>query len=198
MRSILLVGATVLSALAASPVWSQGWSGNLPAVQGQERTLTFELTLPDLVAWNLYLAYSPFTSPSVGAFSTPAVNFDVPFEIATAGLPGAPLPEDFLESIPNGFQEIVVSASGADPVGVNGTLFSVTFSAPLSAQTGPTEVFSRFYYAPNVGDEQIIDLPVLSTNIAAVPEPHAWALMVCGVVAVLGGVARRRKAEAPA
>jgi hypothetical protein len=185
------------SGLAASPAWSQNWSGSLPAVQNQELTLTFEVpSLDDLTAWNFYLAFSPsaFATPTI----TPSIALVPGSDFIDVGPPGAPFGPDFADPIPAGYQEIVVSASHLVPISVSGPLFTAQFSA-LPTALGPTQVFSRFYYALDNGIdivEQTIDLQPLSANITAVPEPHAWALMLCGVGALFGWAKRRRSAAA--
>jgi hypothetical protein len=196
MRSILVAGATVLSVLSASPAWSQNWSGSLPAVQNEERMLTFEVSgLDDLVAWNLYLAFSP------SAFATPAITLSFQpgdFDFVDVGPPANPVAADFADPIPSDYLEIVAAASHLLPISVPGSLFTAQFNA-LPTALGSTQVFSRFYYVLDNGVdvvEQTIDLQPLTTNIAAVPEPQTWALMLVGVGAVLGWAARRRNAAA--
>jgi hypothetical protein len=194
MRSILVAVAMVASGLAASPAWSQNWSGSLPAVQNQERTLTFEVpSLDDLTAWNLYLAFSPsaFATPTI----TPSIALVPGYDFVDVGPPGAPFGPDFADPIPPGYQEIVVSASHLLPISVSGPLLTAQFSA-LPTALGPTQVFSRFYFALDSGAEQTVDLQPLSTSIGAIPEPRAWALMLCGVGALFGWATRRRSAAA--
>jgi hypothetical protein len=57
-------------------------------------------------------------------------------------------------------------------------------------------VFSRFYNASDAGLEQNIDLAPLSTSIAAIPEPQAWAMMLAGLGLVGFCAARRRNTRA--
>ena len=193
MRSIV-VALVMSGAGLSSPAWAQDWSGSLPAVQNQERTLTFEVSnLEDLIAWNFYLAFSP------SAFATPTISTPITLgmsDIFAVGPAGAPV--ELAGLIPPGYQEILVDAGHALPISVSGSLLSVQFNA-LPGALGSTQVFSRFYYVLDGAGgvvEQTIDLPPLSTTIAAIPEPHTWALMLCGVGAVFGWVARRRSAAA--
>jgi hypothetical protein len=193
MRSILFALA-MLGAGLSSPAWSQSWSGALPAVQGEERTLTFEVAnLGDLVAWNIYLAFSPlaFATPGI----VPSIVLDPALDTFEAGPALAPVASDFADPIPAGYLEIVVSASHVFPISGSGALLTAKFSA-LPAALGPTQVFSRFYYASDAGLEQNIDLAPLSTSIAAIPEPQAWAMMLAGLGLVGFCAARRRNTRA--
>jgi hypothetical protein len=180
---------------ASSPVWAQNWSGSLPAVQFQETTLTFEVPdLEQLVGFTFYLGYSP------SLFSTPSFSFAAPFD--AGALVGPPVddpvlaaPEGLLYSgaLPIGFMEVAVLA-GAEPVNFAGGLFTVTFTA--TDGIGDTEVYSRFTYSLDTNFEATIDLPVLSTTIAAVPEAETWAMMLAGLALVGFCAARRRNTPA--
>ena len=138
MRSILFALA-MLGAGLSSPAWSQSWSGALPAVQGEERTLTFEVAnLGDLVAWNIYLAFSPlaFATPGI----VPSIVLDPALDTFEAGPALAPVASDFADPIPAGYLEIVVSASHVFPIS-GSARFSQRSSAPCLLRLVPPRCF---------------------------------------------------------
>ncbi len=195
MRSIV-VALVMLGAGLSSSAWAQNWSGSLPAVQNQERTLTFEVPdLEQLVGWTFYLSYSP------SFFSTPTFSINPPFDLnALVGPPTDDLfqaaPDGILNAglAPIGFMEIAVLA-GDIPVDFGpGALFTTTFTA--TDGMGETDVYARFTYSLDSGFEDTVDLPVLSTAIAAIPEADTWAMMLAGLGLIGFCAARRRNSRA--
>jgi hypothetical protein len=166
-------------------------------VQGQERTLTFEVAdLQDLIAWNLYLAYDPlkFAPPALQlAFGAP-----IPFGgDADVGSPVSVDPIDFPHALPNEipaeFHEIVVSALYLSAVPANGPLMTASFSA---IGLGQTDVFWSFMHALDATGDEVTTGSKLSTNISAIPEAETWAMMLTGLGLVGFYAARRRNTRA--
>ncbi|RPI46988.1 MAG: PEP-CTERM sorting domain-containing protein [Betaproteobacteria bacterium] len=213
--------AVIVSSVIAGPAGAQSWSGALPAVQSApgspSRTiLTFELPgVPDIMGWDLHIAYSSqvFEPLEAGAYSSP---YPFVFDMNTVGS-GVPdtnvfrglTPEqiDLLDS--RDAQGAYVNAQagvgmldlGTGPAWAplnhpGGALFQVQFQTKLDAVLGPTSVLTHFNYYTDAGAEIALSEPlVLSTSIAAIPEPQTWAMLLAGL-ALVGGYAGRPRRRA--
>jgi hypothetical protein len=102
-------------------------------------------------------------------------------------------------------QVIIVQKTGAAMLGANaltaqisGNRFGLVVPLADLPSTGFTNPFDyQFALWPRNGLNQITDFAPNNSDLVAVPEPAAWALMVAGV-GMLGAALRRRRRMQPA
>lgn len=102
-------------------------------------------------------------------------------------------------------QVIVLQKSGGAALGANaltaqisGNRFALEAPLALLPSTGFTNPYDySFNLWPRNGANQISDFAPNNSDLVAVPEPAAWALMAAGV-GMVGATLRRRRATQPA
>lgn len=201
MRTLLLAAATVL-ALAAAPaqatIVADPVGDFLPSFVGPNDpdldVTAFSVGYdPVALAFNLSATLAGDINPAAAGFYVIGVNTGTgvirPF--ANVGAPNV---------IFN--QAVVVQKSGAAAVGGNpltatldGDSFSVIVPLALLPSTGFAPERYGFNLWPRIAftsNNDISDFAPDNANIAAIPEPAAWALMLAGF-ALVGAALRRRQ-----
>lgn len=184
MRAFLLATTFLVSSVAATPAWSQSWSGALPNMPGGSAVLSFEVpAISDLISWDFWMAYSPsvFETPDIVTLGTGAM--------ITINPSGAPDPSHFPVPLPAGFEEASVSVIAADPH-AGGALLTVGMKVLGAPQLGPTSVFTSFKYGTELDEEFTVNVAAL--NVTVVPEPSTWVTMLAGL-GLIGLLAARRR-----
>lgn len=205
MRRFLSLVALLLAIGAIPGAKAQSLVGALPAVQNDSSTISFQLPeIPGgLLSWDLSIIYSS------AVFENPSFASLVPLDYYDQGLPNsidlsyfpsladpdrAMLIADAAMGDQAKFRQVTLAAIAFAMPQENfpgGSLVDVTFKARENAELGDTKVF----FAGHYGDASFTEYSFAATVpvvIAAVPEPHTWALMLAGIGAVLAWVSRRR------
>jgi hypothetical protein len=194
----------------------------LPAVQNDTGSVILTLPATGLLGWNLSIAYSSLVFEDLGPASFSS-GYSTSLDFSDPLVLGLPNPVDlsfFPESpvqtldpadramlaadsnkqfeIPPGnpeFHQVNLAVFHDAPFDLlqGENLLTVAFKARGNAPLGETKVFfAGTYFDPDF-NETVLSTTV-STSIAAVPEPHTWALMLCGIGALFGWARRRRSA----